>query len=82
MHIRVGGLGLGRDGEVGVCRVALIGSSSICVVERKHSSPEQVRAGPTVHRTLQGLQSVDLAFGLTIAPMHFDRIPDRIKVPV
>jgi hypothetical protein len=52
------------------------------VVERKHSRPEQVWAGSTVHRALQGLQSVDLAFGLTIAPLHFDRIPDRVNVPV
>ena len=51
-----------------------MGSSSICVVQRKHSGPEQVRAGSPIHRALQGLQSVDLAFGLTIAPLHFDRI--------
>ena len=58
------------------------GSSSICVVQREHSGPEQVRAGSPIHRALQGLQSVDLAFGLTIAPLHFDRIPDRINVSV
>jgi hypothetical protein len=52
------------------------------VVERKHSSPEQVWACSTVHRALQGFQSVDLAFGLTIAPLHFDRIADRINVSV
>jgi hypothetical protein len=31
---------------------------------------------------LQGLKSVDLAFGFTIAPLHFDHIADRINVPV
>jgi len=51
------------------------------VVERKHSSPEQVWAGSTVHSALQGLQPVDLAFSLTIAPLDFDRIVDRIKRP-
>ena len=59
-----------------------MGSSSIRVVKRKHSSPEQVWAGSIVHRALQGLQSVDLAFGLTIAPLHFDRIADCIDVSV
>lgn len=44
--------------------------------------PEQVSAGSTIHHSLQGLQAVDLAFGLAIAPRHFDRIPDCIKVPI
>ena len=65
-----------------VSRSPLCGSSTICVVEGQHSCPEQVWAGSTVHRALQGLQSVDLAFGLTIAPLHFDRIADRINIPV
>jgi hypothetical protein len=51
-------------------------------VEREHASPEQVWAGSTVHRAPKGLQSVDLTFSLTIAPLHFDRISDRINVPV
>jgi hypothetical protein len=59
-----------------------IGSSSLCLVERKHSSPEKVRACSTVSRAIQGFQSVDLASGLTIAPLRFDRIPDSINVPV
>ncbi len=52
------------------------------MVERKHSSPEQVGAGSTVRRALQGLQSVDLAFDLTIAALHFDHIAYRVNVPV
>lgn len=36
----------------------------------------------TVHRAFQGRQAVDLAFGLTIAPLYFDPMPDRIDVPV
>jgi hypothetical protein len=52
------------------------------VVERKHSSAEQVQAGSTVHCAFQGLHSVDLAFGLTIAPLHFYRIAERINVLV
>ncbi len=51
-------------------------------MEREHASPEQVWASSSVHRALQGLQPVDLAFSLTIAPLHFDRIADRINVPV
>jgi hypothetical protein len=63
-------------------RFRITGSSSICGVQREHSGPEQFWAGTPIHRALQGLQSVDLAFGLTIAPLHFDRIPDRINVSV
>ena len=61
---------------------AMKGSSSICVVELKHSSPELFRAGAAVHCSFQGLQSVDLAFGLTMFLPHFDRTSGRFSVSV
>ena len=57
------------------------GSSSISVIQGQHSCPHQFWAGATVHCSLQHLETVDLPFGLTVAPREFDRIFDGITIP-
>lgn len=59
-----------------------MGSVSICVMERKHSRPQQFWTGPAVHGAFEGLQAVDLTFGLAGAPGHLDGVFDRIEVSV
>ena len=37
-------------------------------LQRHHASAEQIDAGAAIHGTLEGLQFVDLPFGLPVAP--------------
>ena len=37
-------------------------------LQRRHASAEQVDAGAAIHGSLEGLQLVDLSFGLPVAP--------------
>jgi hypothetical protein len=57
-----------------------VGSSSLCVEPWQHSCPQQFRTCPTVHRALEGLEAVDLAFGLSVAPGQLDGVVDGIDV--
>ena len=60
------------------------GSSSICVeigqFDWHHPRPEQVRSRPAIHCALDRLQSVDLAFCLTVAPRQVDGVTDGVDI--
>jgi hypothetical protein len=59
----------GRQFENPIATILIIkGSSSICVERWQHSRSQEFWAGSTVHCALERLQSVDLPFGLSIAP--------------
>jgi hypothetical protein len=61
-----------------------MGSSSNCVViesvDRQHPRPQEFGAGSAVHSALEGLETVDLPFGLAVAPRQLDGVPDGIDV--
>lgn len=52
------------------------GSSSLCVDPWQHSCLQQLGTRPAVHCTLEGLEAVDLAFGLSVAPWQLDGVVD------
>ena len=45
-----------------------------------HPSAEQVDADAAIHRSLEGLQFVDLSFGLPIAPRFQHSVPSSLQV--
>lgn len=55
---------------------------NLCAGGGQHSCSEQRRTGFSIHVSLQGLQSVNLALSLTVAPRQFDGVPDSIDVSV
>jgi hypothetical protein len=60
------------------------GSASLSVhgrrFKRQHPRSQQFDAGAAVHGPLEGLQPVDLTFGLSAAPSLGDCIPDGVEV--
>jgi hypothetical protein len=50
------------------------------LVNRHQSGPERRDVRVAEHRTLQGLEPIDLAFGLVIAPGLEDRVGDCVNV--
>jgi hypothetical protein len=60
------------------------GSASLSVhgrrFKRQHPRSLQFDAGAAVHGPLEGLQPVDLTFGLSAAPSLGDCIPDGVEV--
>jgi hypothetical protein len=48
--------------------------------EREHPGAQQFGAGSAVHGSLQGLEPIDLSFGLAIAPTLEHCVPDGVKV--
>ena len=57
-----------------------MGSSSLCVARWQHSCPQQFGTCPAVHRALEGLEAVDLALGLSVAPGQLNGVVDGIDV--
>jgi hypothetical protein len=61
-----------------------MGSSSICVLfgraDGQHACPQQFDTGTALHSPLECLQSVDLTFGLAVAPGFGDRIANCCEV--
>ena len=49
-------------------------------LQRHHPSAEQVDTGAAVHRSLEGLQFVDLSFGLPVAPRFQHSVPNSLQV--
>lgn len=43
-------------------------------------SAQQLRACPTVHCALEGLEAVDLAFGLSVAPRQLNGVVDGMSL--
>lgn len=62
-------------------RTTFSGSSSLCVERWQHTRSQQFGSGPAIHCTLERLEAVDLAFGLSVAPGQFDGVVDGIDVP-
>jgi hypothetical protein len=56
------------------------GSSSISVIKWQHSRPHKFWAGPAIHGSLQCLETIDLSFGLSVAPKELDCILDGIDI--
>src|SRR5271166_1792401 len=60
------------------------GSSSNSVVDgqvdRQHPGSQEFGACATVHRALVGFQSIDLPFGLAVAPALGQRVSDSVDV--
>ena len=60
------------------------GSSSICLeigqFDWHHPRPEKLWSRPAVHCALDRLQSVDLAFCLTVAPGQVDGVTDGVDI--
>jgi hypothetical protein len=50
------------------------------LLQRHHPSAEQVDTGAAIHRSLEGLQFVDLSFGLPVAPRFQHSIPNSLQV--
>jgi len=50
------------------------------LVEGLHSRPQQFDSGAAEHRSFEGLQTVDLAFGLAAAPWFGNCVPDGLDV--
>jgi len=61
-----------------------MGSASLFVlnrqVERQHPGAQEFGACATVHRALEGLQSIDVPFGLAIAPAFGQRVCDGVEI--
>src|SRR5690606_39749060 len=51
-------------------------------MERQHSRSEQFRPCTAVLGAFEGLQPVDLAIGLAVAPRHFDGVSDSVDAPM
>ena len=49
-------------------------------VQRHHPSAEQLDTGAAIHRSLEGLQFVDLSFGLSVAPRFQHSVPNSLQV--
>src|SRR5208283_2108867 len=49
-------------------------------LQRHHPSAEQVDTGAAIHRSLEGLQFVDLSFGLPVAPRFQHGVPNSLQV--
>ena len=60
------------------------GSASKRVLEmqrcRQHPSAYEFCARASVHRALEGFQTIDLPFGLAVAPTFGQRVPDRVNI--
>ncbi len=73
----------GRKYSYGHC-LEFRGSSSICVeigqFDWHHPRPEKLWSRPAVHCALDRLQSVDLAFRLTVAPEQVDGVTDGVDI--
>ena len=52
----------------------------IAFLQRHHPSAEQLNTGAAIHGSLEGLQSVDLSFGLPVAPGLRHSVPHRLQV--
>jgi hypothetical protein len=52
----------------------------IAFLQRHHPSAEQLDTGAAIHGSLEGLQSVDLSFGLPVAPGLRHGVPHRLQV--
>lgn len=46
----------------------------------KHSRTQQIKARPTIHLALQGLEPVDLSLQLSIAPRALDAGDNRLQI--
>jgi hypothetical protein len=61
-----------------------IGSSSNSVVEgqvdRQHPGSQEFGACATVHRALEGFQSIDRPFGLAVAPALGQRVCHGVEI--
>src|ERR1700730_15260293 len=59
-------------------------SSSNSVIDwqmnRQLPSAQEFGARPTVHRTLEGFQSIDLPFGLAVTPELGHRVFDGVEI--
>ena len=49
-------------------------------LQRHHASAEQIDAGAAIHGSLEGLQFVDLPFGLPVAPRLGDSVSNGLQV--
>ena len=62
----------------------LAGSASKRVLEmqrcRQHPGAYEFCARASVHRALEGFQTIDLPFGLAVAPTFGQRVPDRVNI--
>ena len=60
------------------------GSASKRVLEmqrcRQHPGAYEFCARASVHRALEGFQTIDLPFGLAVAPTFGQRVPDRVNI--
>jgi hypothetical protein len=76
---------VGRNGSRHRRHLTHTGTSSKCAsvddVELQHPCPQEFSASSTVHSAFEGLQPVDLTFGLAVAPGEFDGVPDCIDMP-
>ena len=52
----------------------------IAFLQRHHPSAEQLDTGAAIHGSLEGLQSIDLSFGLPVAPGLRHSVPHRLQV--
>src|SRR5208337_5175676 len=64
---------------------AILAGSDLLLVQavflqRHHPSAEQVDTGAAIHRSLEGLQFVDLSFGLPVAPRFQHSVPNSIEI--
>ena len=67
-----------------VSGAVLAGSASKRVLEmqrcRQHPGAYEFCARASVHRALEGFQTIDLPFGLAVAPTFGQRVPDRVNI--
>src|SRR5580698_2997231 len=47
---------------------------------RQHPGAYEFCARASVHRALEGFQTIDLPFGLAVAPTFGQRVPDRVNI--
>lgn len=70
-----------RDEVTRVSIYTSIGSSSLCVIQRQHSSFHQFWPTSAIHGTLQRFEAINLPFGLAVAPGELDRVLYGIDIP-
>jgi hypothetical protein len=58
----------------------LIDLVQIVFLQRHPPTAEQLNTGAAIHGSLEGLQSVDLSFGLPVAPRLRYSVPHRLQV--
>ena len=49
-------------------------------MERQHPGAQEFGARSTVHRALEGFRSIDLPFGLAVAPALGQRVSDGVDI--